>query len=304
MIPEFPNFKKLELSDKKDVERFTSQFPPYSDFNFFSMWGWDIHHKMMISQLNDNLVVLFNDYISGDNFLSFVGDKKIIETTSRLISFSEEKYHKNFLKLIPEEILLSYKGSPFITKADRDSYDYIYLVEHLANMNKWTQNTCGKRIRKFLVTQLDYDVKHSSVKEISSNEYEVMFHKWAESKNIDNDFDSNEYKAFKRFLEIPNNNLRIVSIYINKIMAGFTLYEVISDNYAISHFAKADKKHHSSIYDLLNWEEAKYLHSKGVKYFNWEQDLGIPGLRYSKTKYKPAFFFKKLSVELSNRKSL
>ncbi len=81
MIPVFPNFKKLELSDKKEVEKFTSEFPPYSDFNFISMWIWDIADNMMISQLNKNLVVVFNDYLSGKPFISFLGKNKISETT-------------------------------------------------------------------------------------------------------------------------------------------------------------------------------------------------------------------------------
>ena len=46
MLPEFPQFKKLELSDKEEVEKFTSKFPPYSDFNFVSMWSWDIKGEM------------------------------------------------------------------------------------------------------------------------------------------------------------------------------------------------------------------------------------------------------------------
>src|SRR3989344_4097549 len=108
MIPEFPKFKKLELSDKDDVEKFTSKFPPYSDFNFYSMWGWDIHNNIKLSRLNDNLVVLFKDYISDDSFLSFIGSKKVIETTHQLISFSKKNYKKNFLKLVPEEVFLHF----------------------------------------------------------------------------------------------------------------------------------------------------------------------------------------------------
>jgi|SRR3989344_2254853 len=300
MIPEFPKLKKLEFSDREEIEKFTSKFPPYSDFNFSNMWCWDIYHNMMISQLNENLVVLFSDYISGDSFLSFIGNNKVIETTSKLILFSKKNYHKLFLKLIPEETFLHFKGSDFIAKADRDSFDYIYLVEHLASMKNWTQNTSGKRIRKFIKTQPPYTIKHSFLHGVSHDEYKDVFRKWAESKNINNPFELNEYKAFKRFLEIPAKNLRLVSMYENKTMVGFTLYEIISNNYAISHFAKADKNHHSAIYDILNWEEAKYLHSLGIKYFNWEQDLGISNLRYSKIKYKPAFFLKKLRIELKS----
>lgn len=298
MIPEFPKFKKLELSDKADVESFTSKFPPYSDFNFVSMWSWDIHHKMMLSQLNENLVVLFNDYTSGDHFLSFIGEKKILETTSELISFSEKNYHKNHLRLVPEELFLHFKGANFSVKAERDSFDYVYLVEHLANMKNWPKNTSSRRIRQFLKTQPNYIVKHSILSEISHEEHREMFHKWAESKKINDHLELNEYKAFKKLTEIPTDkNLRVLSLYQNETLIGFTLYEITSGNYAISHFAKADKRHHSAIYDLLNWEEAKHLHSLGIKYFNWEQDLGMHNLRYAKIKYKPAFFLKKLHIE-------
>ena len=44
--------------------------------------------------------------------------------------------------------------------------------------------------------------------------------------------------------------------------------------------------------------KAKILDLRGVKYFNWEQDLGLPGLRKSKEKYHPSFFFKKFIVGL------
>ena len=30
MIPKFPKFKKLEITDKDDIESFTKNYPPYS----------------------------------------------------------------------------------------------------------------------------------------------------------------------------------------------------------------------------------------------------------------------------------
>ncbi len=52
MLPKFPNFKKIELSDRKDVENITSRFPPYSDFNFSSLWAWDLEGEMGLSILS------------------------------------------------------------------------------------------------------------------------------------------------------------------------------------------------------------------------------------------------------------
>jgi len=296
MIPEFPQFKKLELSDKEEVKKFTSKFPPYSDFNFVSMWSWDIHHNMMISQLNKNFVVLFSDYLSNKKFLSCMGENKIIETISELINFSKKNHHQNFLKLIPEEIATIVPDETFAIAPDRDSYDYIYSVAHLANMNNWPKNTSGKKIRKFLRTNPDYLIKETAMAKIQKGDYRKIFKKWTQNKNIGNHHELNEYKAFEKFLKIDAKNIKFVSIYINKVLVGFTTYEILSNDFAISHFAKADNEHFSAVNDMLNWEEAKRLSKKDIKYFNWEQDLGIPGLRYSKEKYKHSFFLKKFIV--------
>lgn len=297
MIPEFPQFKNLELSDKEEVEKFTSKFPPYSDFNFVSMWSWDIKGEMRISQLNGNLVVKFADYLTEKPFLSFIGKNKVPETSLKLISFSKENYHVNFLKLIPEEEINMIDESRFVISPDRDSQDYIYSVNHLGDMHNWLGHRSSKSIEKFLKLHPDYLVKISSIKEIEKKEYIEIFGKWATTKKIENHFESNEYKAFKRFLEIKNENIEIVSLHKNNQLLGFTAYEITSDHFAIAHFSKADTKHHSAIYDILNWEEGKSLKAKGVKYYNWEQDLGIPGLRKSKEKYKPSHFLKKFIVQ-------
>src|SRR3989338_5939738 len=105
MIPKFPKFKKLELSDKKDIEKFTSKFPPYSDFNFVSMWSWDIKGEMRISILNENLVVRFTDYITGEPFFSFLGNNKVNETAEALIDLSKKEGLKPMLKLVPELVV-------------------------------------------------------------------------------------------------------------------------------------------------------------------------------------------------------
>ena len=296
MIPEFPNFKKLELTDKKDVEKITSEFPPYSDFNFVSMWIWDISNEMTISQLNKNLVVIFNDYVTGKPFVSFIGKNKISETTSELIKFSEKNYKTPHLKLISEEMVKPLTEKGFVVTPDKNSHDYVYSISHMADMDKWPQNTSGKKIRRFVKSCKDYTVKVSSIEEVSQEEHKDMFKRWAKNKSIANHFELNEYKAFEKLLQIKEKNVKIISLYIKDILVGFTAYETLPEGYAISHFAKADTKLDSAAYDMLNWEEAKILKTEKIKYYNWEQDLGIQGLRHSKIKYKPGFLLKQFIV--------
>jgi uncharacterized protein len=298
MIPVFPNFKKIEATDKYDVEKFTSEsFSNYSDFNFTNLLIWDVCGEMAISQLNNNLVVIFNDYLSGEHFLSFVGKNKISETASELIKFSEKKYNVSSLKLIPEEISNVLGESNFTIAPDINSHDYIYSVSQMVDMDKWPKNSLSKKIRQSLKRNLNYTVKLCSIQEILPGEYQNILKKKEGNKSCR--FGSREHKAFERLLQIKDKNIKIISLYIEKVLIGFTVYEILPSGYALSHFAKADTDIYPCAYNILNWEEAKVLKEQGVKYCNWEQDLGIQGLRNSKLKYNPCFLLKKNIVSKS-----
>ncbi|MBP6904485.1 MAG: DUF2156 domain-containing protein [Candidatus Pacebacteria bacterium] len=300
MIPKFPQFKKLEISDKKEIERITKDFPPYSDFNFISMWSWNTRNKIRVSKLNDNIVVQFSDYITNDIFLSFIGKNKVIETAFELLLFSKKHHQKNFLKLIPEELSLYFKfrHSPFTVSSDRDDADYMYLSEHLASMQDWRNNTKAKTLRKTIQTFPKYKVVVKPLKDTNKKAYLSMFHKWSIRKHDNHAYELNEYKAFQRFLKLADTSTIAICVYVKNQLAGFSMYEKINKRYAIAHFSKADIQDYPGIYDILNWEEGRVLHKKNIKFLNWEQDLGISGLRYAKEKYRPLFLLKKIMVTL------
>jgi len=296
-IPEFPKFKDLELADRGAVERLTKKFKPYSDFNFSSLWAWSIKNKAQIAKLNKNLVVVFNDYISNQPTISFIGNNQLDETALALFKFSQARQYDSKLRLIAEETADLLDKKFFQVTPDPDAFDYIYPIANLANMNNWPKSRSRKNIRQFSQNYPDYQVKISSIHKVNKEEHLKMFQTWAENKDIPNYFELNEYKAFKRFLDLENHAIKVVSLYVNQVLVGFTVYEIQTNDYVLSHFAKANTKFHRGANDMLNWEEAKILDAKGFKYYNWEQDLGLLGLRKSKEKYKPSFFLKKYIVE-------
>lgn len=71
MIPTFPEFKPIEITDKEEVENFTKNYPPYSDFNFISLFCWDVDGKRRLSWLNGNWVCLILSKIWGTAYPSF-----------------------------------------------------------------------------------------------------------------------------------------------------------------------------------------------------------------------------------------
>ena len=86
-----------------------------------------------------------------------------------------------------------------------------------------------------------------------------------------------------------------IGIFDNKQFLGYSIIEVLSGGYSICHFSKADIHIHD-IYDFLMKESCKILRSQNCSFLNYEQDLGLPGLRYTKRSFRPINFFKKLIV--------
>ena len=102
MIPKFPEFKKLELSDQLDIEAITSKYAPYSDFDFATMWSWDIYNDYQVSILSNNLVVMFSDYLTGEKYISFIGTGGLDYTLDSIINFSKNYDTYLPVRLVPE----------------------------------------------------------------------------------------------------------------------------------------------------------------------------------------------------------
>ena len=301
MITQFPDFKPLELFDKKYIETFTVQFPPYSDFNFTSIWAWNTNDKFQISNLNGNLVVLFYDYVSNNPFFSFIGSNKIEDTAARILEYSINKYGVAYLKLIPEHIINHFQNNHWNVLPDTNSDDYILSVDFLKDMDKLKKSSLSNAIRKFIKTNEKYLVKFNSIREVDNKIYFKFIEDWSNNKELSGGI-INERIALKKYFDLQGCETKIFSLFVNGKLVAFDTCEFCSKDYAIIHFGKTDYAY-SGAAEILSWEEAKYLSNLGLKLINIEQDLGISGLRYSKQKFKPSHFLKKYILQKSTSPS-
>lgn len=133
MIPQFPKFKAVEVSDRATVEAHTHRYPPYSDFNFTSLWAWDTSGERMISELNANLVVRFTDYSTHEPFFSFLGANEQDNTARTLLEHATETGIIAELRLMPQCSVADIRSSALHSIEDRNNFDYVYSVpEHSA----------------------------------------------------------------------------------------------------------------------------------------------------------------------------
>lgn len=299
MLPKFPEFKKVELSDRNDIEKITSMHQPYSDFNFVSMWSWNIADEMKISTLNNNLVVLFNDYVTGEPFYSFLGVNNVVGTVNELLKKSAEEGMKVRLQLLPEEAAEKLSTKDFIVKEQVDHFDYIISVKRLLPHDGSNRKMSSRRklIKKFKESS-NYEVKEIDIDDSKIQEnINKVFIRW--ELQLENGVNNIEHlrKALIRLLKMEDKKgLKSFGVYLNNELIGYSVNELCSDGYVVGHFQQGNIKIFPGIYALLMHEAAIFFDEWGYKLINLEQDLDIPGLRKWKSSHMPVAFLKKFSV--------
>jgi uncharacterized protein len=299
MIPRFPEFKHIEISDKNEVESLTSKYPVYSDYNFVSLFSWDTEEEVELSLLNNNLVVKFTDYIDGHPFYSFIGAQEVDLTIETLLNHAATSNIDSRLKLIPEIVVKSLEHPDrYIIEEDRDNFDYIFSIEFLSNLEG---NKSARR--RNLINNYHKRYGHTTeVKKIDvlnkSTQAEIMrlFEDWEKQKKVPAEDSISEQKALRKLLAHAHHlNLSATGIYVDKKLVAFSINEPLSQDFSIGHFEKADLQY-LGIFQYLNFHTVQHLLDEGAKYVNGEQDLGIQGLRSAKESMRPVDFLKKYTI--------
>lgn len=299
IIPEFPTFKKLTLDDKDEIENFTAKFPQYSDYYFTSLWIYNIDDLIEISILNNNLVVKFQDYLTKEHFYSFLGDNDVLRTADTLLNFIKNNNEQPYLKLIPELVIESSNLWPEKYKVEEDiaNNDYIISTDMLSKLIEPEYTRKKHLIDRFITKFPGYNIKLLDLTDKNTqDEITNLFQNWV-NNSMKTDSDTIiELTAINRlFSSIEHFKMYTLGIYIDTHLVAFNIYEITNGNYGISSFQKADKTY-EGIYAMLNYEVAKHLHSLNCEFVNYEQDLGIEGLRSTKISFHPVKYLKKYIV--------
>lgn len=299
MIPQFPQFKPLELSDRKEIEAVTGQFPPYSDFNFTSLWAWNISESAEVSLVNNFLVIRMKNYISQEMIWLLCGTGDADKTLTYLFNYLSSEHIPAKLTLVPEEVVDQIKEiSTFSVEEDTTNHDYILSVDELCAMSgsKWRgkKNFINRFFRLYGET---FTVESVDLSRTERREDLVKtFLQWAQNAGLDESFYYNELKAFYRLLrDVSHFSVSVLGVYVDGHLEGFTIFEQVNADYIIIHFEKANTAI-VGIYTFLNRAVAEKARELGCTYINYEQDLGIVGLSNAKKAYHPVALFEKYTI--------
>lgn len=296
MIPQFPHFKKLELSDRAEIDSYTANFPPYSDFEFGSLWSWDVKEEMQLSILNGSLIIRFTDYTTGEAFLTFLGTKDVNETASELLEYSSREFNNDALGLIPEVSTIGLDTNLFLVEESRDHFDYVCDVGRHLEYSDPDLKSHRKLLRQFMELY-----PHSEPVSLDITRTEVqgditdLFRSWDASKGF---IMTSEAFAYERLLSAAGSlSYSAVGIRMHGQLVAFHVVSLAPGDCANALFSKADTAYRG-IYPALDAVVARDLLNHGYTHMNIQQDLGIENLRKAKLSLYPAYLLKKYSVRI------
>ncbi|MDQ5952469.1 MAG: uncharacterized protein QG626_597 [Patescibacteria group bacterium] len=297
MRVEFPDFVALTEDHRFDLEIANQGLPPYSDFNFTSLWSWDIKNETRLTYLFDNLVIVMTDYLSGEPCHCFIGRNRVQDTARVLLDHRKSLGLAPVLKLVPEEIAVNIDTDTLSTHEDELNFDYILSIEKLTTYPGSTLKSHRNLITKF---SKSFSVE---VRVLPIHEADVQFtlisffEQWVENRRKSPSETINEFIAFQRFFKLaPCPKLVGLGFYVENCLIGFTLNEVLQDDMIMIHFEKANPATYPGAYQVVMQETAKYFHLQGRRYINYQQDLGIPGLKKAKSSFDPHRYLKKYQI--------
>lgn len=276
------------------------KYIPYSDFSFLSLFTYNTNDSAEYCRLNGNLVIKYDDYITGEEFYSILGKWRLKSSIKTLLASAKSRGMQPVLRLVPEATIKNGKKlhEHWKIEEDESNFDYIISSLDLAELS-------GEKLpkKKKLVDDFKAKYPHLKVKPLDLTSKAVqknilkLFDDWAESEGHQDGEAEVERKALTRLLVNSNHfdKLYALGIYDKQQLVAFNTYEIATHEHGISSFQKADRTY-DGIYAMLTHEMAKDLARLGCKYINFEQDLGKEGLRASKRSWHPVNILKKYTI--------
>jgi hypothetical protein len=279
MIPEFPQFRPIELEDREVMGEIIWKYQPQtSEWTFTNLFIWRSHHGFQWSLYRDWLLVLGTAAPQGPFFLQPIGPPSRLDVVRKCLQWLyEEKGEKNPRIERADSLLVDeLKEAPdLVVEPTRDQFDYIYRSEDLIHLAGRKYHGKRNHINKFLET---YAFSYSPLEERHLPECEAV------------------REALTHFKE-----LRIQGgvVLIQDKVEAFSLAELLNRETAVIHVEKANPEI-PGLYPMINQRFCEKTWSQ-VSRINREQDLGEPGLRKAKESYFPDHLGEKFRIRMVKR---
>lgn len=283
------DFQRPQLSQKEEYDRILFACPPRGcEYSFANLYLWGMQQLVFTRDC-----VAFFSHFNGRSVYPYPigpGDRRgVIEEIlldarqrgipCRIVSMTEEDRAE----------LEAWFPDTFLFRTDRDSFDYVYAVDDLADLKGRRFQKKRNHVNRFRAEHPGFEMQSLDCANMGLAQH--MVNDWYRSRIREDS--AGEYmleniamsRAFRHY-----EGLRMEGAVLldgGEILAVTMGSRMGEDTFDI-HFEKA-REDMEGAYAAVNCEFARYLRLKypEVRYLNREDDVGLEGLRKAKLSYNP-----------------
>ncbi len=296
-VPEFPQFKDLNLEDKPLFDHLFTQFAPViSEFTFTNLFIWRRAYQTQISRFR-NFLCLLSEQGENSFFFPPIGERHVIECCQSLLQYLNGKGAFPKIVRVPEAVVtqIDWKASGMKADLDRSQCDYVYLVQDLIELTGRKYHRKRNHIKQF---REKYSFQYIPLTSEWIAQCLQLQAEWCDLRDCEASPGLlNESLATKEaFTHFEALGMKGGAILINGKVEAFTLGDPLNPDTMVIHIEKANPAY-DGLYPTIN---QAFLENEGpgYTYVNREQDLGEEGLRKAKESYFPHHMVNKYTVTL------
>jgi hypothetical protein len=237
-----------------------------------------------VSRLDESVIILGKGYDGSPYSLPPLGGDRV-ESARRLLYSGWELYGAD------EQLAATLAGSGTVMSLeDRDSFDYVYLRNDLAELPGNRYHKKKNRISYF-TNRHEFTVEEYGDRR--RDDCLALLDDWTRvHTGMTNSSLAQEVQATAEALAISQQlGLEGIVVLVAGKVRAFALGERLNVTTSVCHFQKADP-FLDGLYQLVDREFSRRLFTD-CEYVNKEQDLGEPNLRKSKLSYHPVELVRK-----------
>ncbi len=268
------------------------------EYSFANNMAWRRLNRSGIAQYKDfYLCCAFETEDGIPSFMYPAGDGNHGEMLSELLDFSRIHGHPlRIWNVSPERLAWMQEkyGDALRIQENRDSWDYLYLAEDLAQLKGRRYHQKRNHLHRFA----QYDAVFSPLTEADHDDC-IAFAAMQYNEKLDGDHSgiSEQFAIDTYFRHFSDLHLEGAVLRLEGQVIAFTIGEPLSSDTFCVHIEKADTVY-QGVYAAINQKFAECIAGR-YKYINREEDLGIEGLRKAKNSYHPVSMVEKYIVELT-----
>lgn len=285
-------FKPLTIDLKNSIQAVTLNAGRRNcNFTFANLIGWQFLFDTEVCLMPG--IVIFQYMFSHRQPAYFISSSSLPSTyiIEKLRNRTADKGLPLTLIAVEDDWAAQLKeqyGDTITVEPLRNSYDYIYRRDELELMQGKNLKAKRNHVNKFLSEHPDYEYRELTPEHFDEcRRLQVL---WNEEIHHDNPWYGNTIESEHRMIETVFANwseLDILggAIFVDGKMIAFSFGAAVTNDTFDTCVEKADRNI-SGAFNIINQQMAQHLPPQ-FRYINREEDMGLEGLRKSKTSYHP-----------------